>query len=160
MNRLKQPLWVALLLLISVVDLPESQARMMGGGMGGGMMAIFDGYPTEEACRNCHEDLENFPMLEMVNPDRHHTLVGTPIPYLEQSKAPDAPGGTPGDPYGCMACHEYVWDIMQMAYVIKPFSDCLQCHPVSVVTGSPMTRGNVHHQTETFLQRNCHVCHG
>lgn len=161
MNQFNRKLYTALLLAISVTYLPVSHARMGGGGMGGGgMMSIFDGFPTEAECRNCHEDLERFPQLEIVNPDRHHRLIGTPIPDPRQSKAPDAPGGTPGEPYECTSCHEFVWDDTQTTYTLKPFRDCLQCHPVYVITGNPMMGTNVHHQTETFLQRNCRACHG
>ncbi len=172
MNQFNRKLYTALLLAFSVAYLPVSHARMGGGGRGGGgmggggmgggggMMSIFDGFPTEAECRNCHEDLERFPQLEIVNPDRHHRLIGTPIPDPRQSKAPDAPGGTPGEPYECTSCHEFVWDDTQTTYTLKPFRDCLQCHPVYVITGNPMMGTNVHHQTETFLQRNCRACHG
>ncbi len=159
------------LLAVSAAYSPDGHARMGGGGMGGGgmggggmggggMMSIFAGFPTEAECRNCHEDLERFPQLEMPNPDRHHLLNGTPIPDPSQSKAPDAPGGIPGEPYECTSCHEFVWDDTQTHYTLKPFRDCLQCHPVYVITGSPMRSTNVHHQTETFWQRNCRACHG
>lgn len=145
---------LCLLTLGSIIALSALSLNAMGG------MSIFEGPPTEEACRNCHEDLENFPMLERRNPDKHHLLVTTPIPPLEESKAPDAPGGIPGENYECMACHEVDRDVESQAYILVPFRDCLLCHPESVVTGSPMMGTNVHHKTETFLQGDCQVCHG
>ena len=138
MNQLNRVLCMVSLLVIGIVYLPGGHARMGDGGWGGGGMggrSIFDGFPTEEQCRDCHEDLVRFPQLELANPDRHHRLIGTPIPDPGQSKAPDAPGGTPGEPYECLACHRSVWDDSVVAYVFNPFRDCLQCHPASVVTG-------------------------
>ena len=121
------------------------------------MPCIFCGDVREEICRNCHEDLEGLPMLKTTNPNRHHLLNGTPIPSLNQSKAPDAPGGTPGEPYNCLSCHSLIW---RGRGEIQPFRDCLLCHPVWRVTGPPMHGNNVHHETETFQQRRCMVCHG
>jgi len=120
------------------------------------MPCIFCGDVREEICRNCHEDIEGLPMLEIRNPDKHHLLYGTPIPPLDQSKAPDAPGGEPGEPYGCFSCHALVWTD---SGELQPFRDCLLCHPIWRVTGSPMHGTNVHHETETFQQRKCWVCH-
>ncbi|MDH3973602.1 MAG: hypothetical protein OEV42_04915 [Deltaproteobacteria bacterium] len=126
--------------------------------MGG--MSIFDGVPTEEACRDCHEDLINFPMLERSNPDKHHLLVGTPIPLPEDSTAPNAPGGFPGEDYECMSCHEMDFIPETQTYGLAPFRDCLLCHPEWVVTGSPMMGTNIHHETQTFLLGDCQACHG
>ncbi len=121
------------------------------------MPCIFCGDVREEICRNCHEDLEALPMLKMRNPDRHHLLIKTPIPPLSRSKAPDAPGGTPGDPYVCFSCHTLNWG--DNGADIQPFRDCLICHPIWRVTGPPMRGNNVHHETETFRQRKCWTCH-
>ena len=126
----------------------------------GGMRSIFVGEPDEAECRNCHDNLTQFPMLLASNPDRHHLLIGTPIPMLYDSKAPDAPGGVPGEPYDCFSCHEFALDEQSMTTTLAPtFRNCLQCHPVSRVTGSPGMRTNVHHETETFQIRECEVCH-
>lgn len=154
MNQFNQILCVALLYAIVITYSPSGVA-----GMGNGGRTIFEGLPTEDQCRNCHDDLARFPQLAHVNADRHHRLVGSPVPQLGDSKAPNTPGGTPGDPYECTACHEFVWDTTQMMYVIKSFTDCLQCHPVSVVTGTPGMGTNVHHWTETFHLRECYSCH-
>ncbi len=120
------------------------------------MPCIFCGDVREEICRNCHEDLEALPMLKIWNRDKHHLLIGTPIPPLSQSKAPDAPGGTSGEPYNCFSCHTLTWSGRGD---IQPFRDCLICHPVWRVTGAPMRGANVHHETETFRQRQCWTCH-
>lgn len=122
------------------------------------MPCIFCGDVREEICRNCHEDLEALPMLEVRNVDKHHLLYGTPIPPLNQSKAPDAPGAAAsGEPYGCFSCHNLVWSDRGE---LQPFRDCLLCHPAWRVTGHPMHGNNVHHETETFRQRECWACHG
>ena len=154
MNQSKICLGAAALLFAGVTISTSVQARMGGGGM-----SIFSGFPTEEECRVCHEDLQRFPQLETNNPGRHHDLIGTPIPENYDSLAPDAPGGVPGDPYNCTACHAFIWDDAQLNYVIQPFRDCLLCHPASLVTGHPRRGDNVHHQTQTFQQRNCRACH-
>ncbi len=120
------------------------------------MPCIFCGDVREEICRNCHEDLEALPMLETRNTDKHHLLYGTPVPPLNQSKAPDAPGSTPGEPYGCFSCHTLVWSDRGE---LQPFRDCLLCHPIWRVTGAPMRGNNVHHETESFQQRKCWTCH-
>lgn len=147
-------LLLLLFLTGSVIFITSLSLYAMGG------MSIFDGAPTEGACRNCHEDLVNFPMLERINQDRHHFLVGTPIPLPEDSKAPDAPGGIAGEDYECMSCHEVALLPDKKNYSLVPFRDCLLCHPESVVTGSPMMGTNVHHKTQTFLLGDCYVCHG
>ena len=127
-----------------------------------GARSIFVGEPTEDQCRNCHDNLTQFPMLLHRNPDRHHLLVGELIPPLSQSKAPDAPAVAPGEPYQCTSCHTFTFNPSTGASVLDPeFRDCLQCHPVWRVTGSPMggSGNNVHHETATFAARNCSVCH-
>ncbi len=116
-----------------------------------GGMSIFDGPPTEEQCRSCHDDLNQFPMLNDTNANRHHVLIGTPIPPLWESKAPDAFGGVAGDPYQCQSCHDI--------HLLETVRNCLQCHPEWRVTGNPMRGYNVHHETETFQNRQCNVCH-
>ncbi len=155
MNQSGIYLRAATLLLAGTTYSFDAQARMGGGGM-----SIFSGAPTAEECRVCHEDLQRFPQLETNNPGRHHDLIGTPVPEIYYSLAPDAPGGVPGDPYDCTACHTFVWDDAQLNYVIQPFRDCLLCHPASLVTGHPRRGNNVHHRTQTFQQRNCRACHG
>ena len=128
----------------------------------GGMRSIFIGEPTEPQCRNCHDNVAEFPMLKHRNPDRHHLLIGSIIPPISQSKAPDALGAkNSGTPYNCFSCHYFATNPETGTHTItEPFRDCLQCHPVWRVTGSPMTGRNVHHFTQTFQQRRCHVCHG
>ena len=126
----------------------------------GGGREIFVGEPDEAECRNCHDNVAQFPMLWASNPDRHHLLIGTPIPLLYESKAPDAPGGVPGEPYDCFSCHEFAWNDQTMTPgLLDTFRNCLNCHPVSRVTGSPGMGTNVHHETETFQLRECDVCH-
>lgn len=142
-------------------------------------MQIFDGPPTAPQCRNCHYDLERFPMLGLNlgirNPDRHHLLIGSIIPPISRSKAPDAVGAKDsGALYECFSCHVMKLDLVTLENeFIEPFRDCLQCHPAWIVTGGPggmggrggangteSEIGNVHmDQNPLFLQRQCRVCH-
>lgn len=107
---------------------------------------------TEDDCRNCHEDLDRFPQLVDTNPDKHHILVGLQIPSWSI-----APYGIPGENYACLSCHS-VEQTEEMLFEISVIKDCLQCHPIQTVTGSPRSE-NVHHMTETYRQRRCNDCH-
>ena len=100
-----------------------------------GGMSIYDGEPTEADCRMCHDDLNSFPMLLATNPDRHHALSAD-----------------------CLSCHSFVWNDALGAEVISSPRDCLTCHEVSDVEGA-LGSTNVHHQTATFADRDCAVCH-
>jgi hypothetical protein len=117
------------------------------GGWGGGSGSL-----TEEDCRLCHENLDRFPQLEDINPDKHHLLVGLEIP-----KSTVAPFGFPGELYECTSCHA-VEQTDDMNFQIEVIRDCLQCHPIETVTGSPRSQ-NVHHRTQTFFQGRCNACH-
>lgn len=110
---------------------------VLGAGSGGssGGMAIYDGAPTEADCRMCHDNLAGFPMLLATNPDRHHALSTD-----------------------CLSCHPLVWNEVLAADVVSFTGNCLDCHEAASVEGSPAT-ANVHHQTATFLARDCAVCH-
>ena len=128
-------------------------------------MQIFDGPPTEAQCRNCHEDLERFPMLFTSNPNRHHLLIGTTIPPLSKSKAPDAVGAqNTGEAYNCFSCHLILpsagSELSEEFAIVQSFRNCLQCHPAWRVTGPPRRGNNVHMETnQLFLDRKCFVCH-
>ena len=104
-----------------------------------GARSIFDGIPTEAECRICHGNDLNVLL--------HHNLIGTVIPYPDESTAPDAPNAVPGDPYGCSSCHDMSnWTRY-----------CLQCHPEWIVTGPPGRGDNVHHDD---MSLSCIDCHG
>ncbi len=149
-------------------------------------MQIFDGPPTTPQCQNCHYDLERFPMLGLYlglrNPDRHHLLIGTTIPPISRSKAPDAIGAkNEGETYNCFSCHllmpETASALSEEFQIVEPFRDCLQCHPAWIVTGGMGGRmgsrrggttadgiiseiDNVHmDRNPLFVQRQCRVCH-
>ena len=113
---------------------------------------IFNGIPTETECRNCHDDPDRFPVLEYSNVVLHHNLIDTVIPEPGESTAPDAPDAVPGELYGCLSCHCVSDDCSSSS-----FRDCLQCHPVWIVTGSPGCGDNVHHVTSGH--GNCEICH-
>ncbi|MCJ7603968.1 MAG: hypothetical protein MUO63_21035 [Desulfobulbaceae bacterium] len=116
---------VSLLFLAGAISSPWAHALDLN---------IFDGDPTEEQCRICHDD-------QVFNTDRHHLLLDTVIPEPDESLAPDAPA-VPGELYDCQSCH----DMLHLTF------DCLYCHPAWIVTG----RGtNVHHN----LSLACRVCH-
>jgi hypothetical protein len=141
---------------IQIYCFSDVYARMGGGGMGGGGMggggrSIFDGLPTEKDCRNCHDDLQSFPSLEISNIDKHHTLLGSEI--LLPTAPPDA---ILGETYECISCHAIIWDPDIQSYSVGLYRDCLICHAIETVTGSPMGGNNRHHQ----LGLSCNLCHG
>ena len=108
-----------------------------------GQRSIFTGIPTEADCRLCHGDTDDTATTVAL----HHILTDTEIPEWDESTAPDAPNAVPGEPYECLSCHDMSnWT-----------SDCLQCHPVWIVTGPPGRGDNVHH--DTFGHSNCGICH-
>lgn len=113
-----------------------ANARYGNGSQNGGM-SIFDGAPTEEGCRVCHDDLENFPMLEVTNSEKHHT---------EFTMA------------NCSTTCHFVWNEDSGDYIFTFTSDCLACHALSTIEGSPGSF-NVHHETTTFAERDCDACH-
>jgi len=115
---------VSLLFLAGAISSPWCHA---------GQKSIFTGIPTEADCRICHDD-QDFNVL------LHHNLIGTVIPELDESLAPDAPNAVPGELYECQSCHEG-------GHHPPPVDcrDCLQCHPVWIVTGPPGRGDNVHH---------------
>ncbi|MEW6519308.1 MAG: hypothetical protein AB1461_07825 [Thermodesulfobacteriota bacterium] len=101
---------------------------------------------VEANCRACHED------ANVVNPgsipDRHHLLVGEPIP--DPTVAP----GITGDNYECLSCHELAWDATTFSYSFVAFRDCLECH--QQLAG----QASVHHMTAKALADDCKACHG
>jgi len=156
--------------MFSLISISSTAHSMMG-------MKIFNGPPTAPQCRNCHYNLKRFPTLGLnfglKNPDRHHLLIGTTIPPISRSKAPDAIGATnEGQAYNCFSCHlmlpETGAPLQEEFEIVEPFRDCLQCHPAWIVTGGmrggmrggSQTR-NVHmDQNPLFRQRQCQACHG
>ena len=125
--------------------------------------SIFNGAPTEDQCRLCHGDnaTQPHPVLQTVNADRHHALVGKPIEGLYYGWHDTvAPGDVSRGEYHCLTCHltEYSEETGEMGVVLV--NDCLQCHPAWSVTGMPMRGSNVHHATESFQRRQCRNCHG
>jgi hypothetical protein len=98
---------------------------------------------VEEECRFCHEDPN---IVDDANiPNRHHLLVGTPVPDPTVRPFPD---GDTGGNYDCYSCHQLVWD--GSAFVLETFRDCIFCHN----TGSP------HHTTAAAQAQLCDTCHG
>ncbi len=165
-----------LLLYILTLASVSSTSHARGG------MKIFDGSPTAPQCRNCHYNLKRFPTLGLnlgvENPDRHHLLIGTVIPPLNRSKAPDAIGAQDvGQTYNCFSCHSMLPEsgipLQEEFEIVEPFRNCLLCHPAWIVTGgmgmmggrrgggNGSEIGNVHmDRNPLFLQRNCRACHG
>ncbi|MFH1214909.1 MAG: multiheme c-type cytochrome [Pseudomonadota bacterium] len=105
---------------------------------------------TIEVCLRCHGDLDRFPRFQYENPDKHHLLVGHVIP-----RSTIAPYETFSDNYECLTCHA-LEQIDEMTYQVSVERNCLQCHPVSTVTGSPRS-DNLHHDLRNY---RCNDCHG
>ena len=151
-----------ILVMLTLINITTTAHSMMG-------FQIFNGTPTAPQCRNCHYNLKRFPTLGLNlglrNPDRHHLLIGTTIPSLSRSKAPDAIGAkNVGGQYNCFSCHlmlpENAAPLNENFEIVEPFRDCLQCHPVWRVTGPPMMGRNVHMENgDLFRQRQCGACH-
>lgn len=106
---------------------------------------------SETLCRKCHSDLKRFVLLKYETPDKHHLLIDKKIP--DNSIAPN---DTPGDLYECLTCHSV--ELVDNAFSMKVTRDCLKCHPINTVTGSPRSN-NVHHSTQTARQFGCNICH-
>lgn len=143
--------------ILSVLILTSIHSKAFSKGMN-----IFVGEPTTPQCRNCHDNVKQFPMLITSNPNRHHLLIGTTIPPIHKSKAPDAIGAkNSGQQYECFSCHLMLTsEYTGKNEIIEPFRDCLQCHPAWRVTGNPLERRNVHKETKTVKEGKCSVCHG
>ncbi len=108
--------------------------------------------PTEADCRVCHEDLDRFPFLVESNVNKHHFLIDLPV--ILPTAPPDA---IFTDTYECLSCHPLAWDTDTSSSTIPLFRDCLVCHPVETVSGSPGRRGtNRHHQLAAYT---CKICH-
>jgi hypothetical protein len=79
----------------------------------GGEDAGYGHVGSESDCWGCHG------FAKVTNPsnypDRHHNLYGETIPSTTE-----APYGTPGDPYGCLSCHDTTLTVER---------NCLSCHP-------------------------------
>ncbi|MBA3007999.1 MAG: hypothetical protein KKB91_04830 [Proteobacteria bacterium] len=116
-----------------------------GGGYGGGDRAII-----EKDCRLCHEDLPRFPGLKNTNPDKHHFLLGKEI-----AQPTIAPYVTGGYKYECLSCHNIERTVVT-GYQTSVIRDCLQCHPIKTVSGSPGAE-NVHHKLSSYRCSNCHT---
>lgn len=102
--------------------------------------------PTESDCRECHAS---------GLPDRHHLLVGTPIPPDSPAPYPDADGdGVPDAVYDCLNCHSDNPDTPVIDFLVV--RDCLYCH-IYIPDSRPSTP---HHITQDALERHCSVCHG
>jgi hypothetical protein len=107
---------------------------------------------VESDCRFCHENPEQFPVLDVSIPDRHHLLEGNVIP-----DPTDAPFANPGELYECLSCHEVDTSSGEIVFIVE--RDCLVCH---IQDPSELT---VHHRTDlaqgTLPQGpDCQACHG
>jgi hypothetical protein len=147
MKNTKKTLWIksaAIMLAISAIFLLNAYAGKGPGSGGGGGMNIFD-EPTEAACRACHDDLENFPMLLATNPDKHHAAVVLCEVPCDGDECWD-----------CLDCHTLVSNEDLEAKVVSD-TDCLDCHDVATIQGSPGS-SNRHHDTESAAT-SCSICH-
>jgi len=148
---------------VSLASMILVGSLLMASNAFGRGMSIFNGAPTEEQCRLCHGDnaTQPHPILQTLNTDRHHALIGAPIEGLYYGIHDTvAPGDTSQGEYRCETCHlaKYSEETGQIGVTL--INDCLQCHPAWSVTGNPMRGTNVHHATESFQRRQCRNCHG
>jgi hypothetical protein len=109
-----------------------------------------DSVITEKDCRLCHEDLPRFPRLKNTNPDKHHLFLGKDI-----QQPTSAPYITSGYKYECLSCHN-IEQTDVMNFQTSVIRDCLQCHPIKTVSGSPRTE-NVHHKLSSYRCSDCHT---
>lgn len=123
----------------------SSSSSYGGSSYGGGDPVI-----TEKDCRLCHEDLPRFPGLKNTNPDKHHLLLGKEI-----AQPTIAPYVTGGYKYECLSCHNIERTVVT-GYQTSVIRDCLQCHPIKTVSGSPGTE-NDHHKLSSYRCSNCHT---
>jgi hypothetical protein len=112
--------------------------------------SVFDRL-VEADCRGCHNQT---PPISAVNPtylpDRHHLLVGKPVPTGTAAPNPTVGKGT----YECLTCHTQVWDPATFSFVFTNFNDCMLCHSQN------LGGGTVHHMTAKAQGGDCVVCHG
>lgn len=143
-HRCKQ--FVAAFCLVSATQFLLAEGTSQARGMDNNNEA-----PTESDCRLCHEDLERFPFLVESNVDKHHLLVNQPV--ILPTAPPDV---ILEDLYNCLLCHSLVWNPEISSYTISHYRDCLICHSVETVSGSPGRLGtNRHHE----LGYRCNICH-
>ncbi len=106
---------------------------------------------AEADCRACHN--QNPPIAAVdptYLPDRHHLLVGLPVPSPTASPNPaDAAGN-----YECLTCHSSVFNPVTFAFELQVFRDCLFCHSQSA------GQETVHHATTLAQTQDCKACHG
>ncbi len=121
-----------------------------------------------EFCKSCHhavknnsEPLNNAPVKERLNVDRHHFSIGKPINgNPEYPPFRDANGDGINDlTFGCLNCHKFARDpetgSTGLAHItIFNYRNCLSCHDreAGITT--------VHHATVQAQQGNCYECHG
>ncbi len=120
-------------------------------------MYIYKNGPTESECRRCHGDNNNqpHPALKESNVNRHHDLIGDKIEGLYNGFYDSvAPGDKSSGVYECLSCHKYE------NYGFVAPRDCMSCHIERSVISRPRPDvKNVHHNTQTFRDRNCKLCH-
>ncbi len=120
-------------------------------------MKIYKDEPNEAECRRCHGDdnSQPHPALKEPNADRHHDLIGNPIEgFYDGFFDTVAPGDISSGEYECLSCHIY-----ENSNYVAPH-DCMKCHIKRSVISRPRPDvKNVHHNTQTFRDKNCNGCH-
>lgn len=112
--------------------------------------SVFDAL-SEADCRACHNQAPPISAVDSTYlPDRHHLVVGQPVPSLTAAPNPTVGGGI----YECLTCHTQTWDPATFSFVFEPFRDCMLCHAQNA------GEGTVHHMTATAQGGDCVACHG
>jgi hypothetical protein len=162
--------------IVSVADIPPPPVNQIVGIPDTSFNNL-----VESDCRFCHEDPNIVDDAHI--PNRHHLLVGTPVPSgtcavsgntcernddcplfdpvageiddfcTVHTDRPFPDGDTAGN-YDCYSCHNLVWDPVTMTYQFETFRDCTFCHIQDPI--APTT----HHRTTEAQNDNCKACHG
>ncbi len=120
-------------------------------------------------CQSCHwasargvDPINNAPVKQGYNPNRHHLAVNTEIdgnPEFPPNR--DANDDGVNDTYfSCLSCHKINWGSTDIAYatlmdiIVPNYRNCLGCHERDA--GSL----TVHHATELAQTGFCFKCHG
>ncbi|NIN35500.1 MAG: hypothetical protein GTO60_10580, partial [Gammaproteobacteria bacterium] len=106
-------------------SLAEADCRLCHGPTPLGRCSISDINCTVDADCLATETCVAIPVDTTYLADRHHLLVGTPVPDPTDRPFPD---GDTGGNYDCFSCHDLVWDPVSMTFVLETFRDCTFCH--------------------------------
>lgn len=115
----------------------------------GGFQGVPKPYASMTAadCNFCHDD----PAIVRPGylPDRHHLLIGTPIPAES-----DAPFADLSTHYDCFSCHALTGTTGTPFFDFSEFRDCTKCHVLK-----PGASRSAHHRAAISSSGDCTYCH-